>query len=324
MFVLILILVGMHRPRFADSTVVIIIVTACLWGSDRLLRFVKLCWNFFGNYATLTPMEDGAVRVKLHRPLRCAPGSHAFLWMPSIRFLESHPFTLVSADPVEFLIRKYDGYTHDLFELAQQQPGKRLRCSVDGGYGRIPDFMTFDRVILVAGGSGASFTFAIALSILKEGAAGNATKIIDFIWTVKHSESLNWFERELQQLQESPCVNLFIHVSRDDVTSEDCSRLNSALVAGDVEKGKEEANGRSIPLSDRRKGRPDTANLLAGCISQCSLESRIGVGACGPIQMIEAIRDAIYQSTYDNGPSIALYTEVGNLPRLHIAASARY
>ncbi|KAF4174578.1 hypothetical protein CNMCM8060_008473 [Aspergillus lentulus] len=321
MFMLILILVGMHRPRFAESTVVIVIVTACLWGSDRLLRFVKFCWNFFGNHATLTPMENGAVRVKLHRSLRCTPGSHAFLWMPSIRFLESHPFTLVSNDPVEFLIRKYDGYTSDLFELAQQQPGKRVRCSVDGGYGRIPDFTIFDRVILVAGGSGASFTFALALGILKQGAAGNATKTIDFIWTVKHSESLNWFEKELQQLQESPCVNLFIHVSRD-VTSEHCSSLDLALVAGDVEKGNEEANGRPIPISDRRKGRPDTANLLASCISQCSLESRIGVGVCGPIQMIETTRAAIYQCTYDNGPSITLHAEVGTSPRLHIASFA--
>ncbi|KAF4182982.1 hypothetical protein CNMCM7927_009359 [Aspergillus lentulus] len=321
MFMLILILIGMHRPRFAESTVVIVIVPACLWGSDRLFRFVKFCWNFFGNHATVTPMENGAVRVKLHRSLRCTPGSHAFLWMPSIRFLESHPFTLVSNDPVEFLIRKYDGYTYDLFELAQQQPGKRVRCSVDGGYGRIPDFTIFDRVILVAGGSGASFTFALALGILKQGAAGNATKTIDFIWTVKHSESLNWFEKELQQLQESPCVNLFIHVSRD-VTSEHCSSLDLALVAGDVEKGNEEANGRPIPICDRRKGRPDTANLLASCISQCSLESRIGVGVCGPIQMIETTRAAIYQCTYDNGPSITLHAEVGTSPRLHIASFA--
>lgn len=105
--------------------------------------------------------------------------------MPSVRFFESHPFTVVSASPVEFLIRKYDGYTHDLLELARQQPGKRLRCSVDGGYGQIPNFMNFDRVILVAGGSGASFTFALALSLLKEGTAENPTKTIDFIWSVK-------------------------------------------------------------------------------------------------------------------------------------------
>jgi hypothetical protein len=187
MFMMILILVGLHRPDIARSTIVIVIFTACLWASDRLLRFVKLCWHFIGNYATLTPMQDGAVRVKLHRSLCCTPGSHAFLWMPSIRILESHPFTLVSADPAEFLVRKYDGYTHDLFQLAQQQPGRRIRCSVDGGYGQIPNFMNFDRIILVAGGSGASFTFAVALGLLKEGAAGNVTKTIDFIWTVKHS-----------------------------------------------------------------------------------------------------------------------------------------
>jgi hypothetical protein len=135
---------------------------------------------------------------------------------------------------------------------------------------------------------------------------------------------LNWFEKELQQLQASPCVNLFIHVSRDEVVSEDCSSLDSAPVTADVEKGKEETGGQAIPLSARRKGRPDIANLLASCISQCSLESRIGVGACGPIQMIETTRDAISQSMYDNGPSITFHTEVSTFSRLHVASFAPY
>lgn len=127
---------------------------------------------------------------------------------------------------------------------------------------------------------------------------------------------MNWFEKELQQLQSSPCVNLFIHVSRDEVAFEDYSSLDSAPVTADIEKGKEETGGQAIPLSARRKGRPDIVNLLANSISQCSLESRIGVGACGPIQMIETTRDAIYQSKHDNGPSITLHTEVSTLPPL--------
>jgi hypothetical protein len=85
------------------------------------------------------------------------------------------------------------------------------------------------------------------------------------------------------------------------------------MVAGDVEKGKDETDGRAIPLSARRKGRPNIATLLDSCISQCSLDSKIGIGACGPSQMMETTRNAIYQSTYDNGPSITLYNEVNTL-----------
>ena len=46
--------------------------------------------------------------------------------------------------------------------------------------------MEFDRIILLAGGSGASFTFAIALTVLKQAAAVNTSNPIDFIWAVKH------------------------------------------------------------------------------------------------------------------------------------------
>lgn len=99
---------------------------------------------------------------------------------------------MVSTDPVEFLIRQYDGYTHDLYKLAHEQPGCVVRCSVDGGYGQVPNFMDFDKIILVAGGSGATFTFAIAINLIRQCAAANVTKSIDFIWTVRYtSKSLD-------------------------------------------------------------------------------------------------------------------------------------
>lgn len=177
----------MHRPKLSKSTLPIVIFTAGIWSSDRLIRLAKLCWNFFGNYATLTPMPDGAVHVTLHRGICASPRSHAFLWIPSIRILESHPFTLVSTEPAEFLIRQYNGFTHDLYRAAQEHPGTRLSCSVDGGYGQIPDFMLFDRILLVAGGSGASFTFAIALAVLKKSWLLGDTKVVDFIWTVRNA-----------------------------------------------------------------------------------------------------------------------------------------
>lgn len=94
---------------------------------------------------------------------------------------------MVSTDPVEFLIRQYDGYTHDLYKLAHEKPGCVVRCSVDGGYGQVPNFMDFDKIILVAGGSGATFTFAIAISLIRQFAAANVTVSIDFIWTVRYT-----------------------------------------------------------------------------------------------------------------------------------------
>lgn len=195
LFMLILITIGMHRPLIPKSTVVIIIFTACLWFSDRVFRFAKLFWYFPGNHATIKLMPDGssssnALRVSLSRSvMRSRPGSHAYLWIPAIRGFETHPFTLVSQYPTtEFLVNVHDGFTYDLHKRVSQEPGKSMRCSVDGPYGQVPDFNSFDRVLLVSGGSGASFAFAVALDVIKKRAASNSktTQMIDFVWSVRN------------------------------------------------------------------------------------------------------------------------------------------
>lgn len=93
---------------------------------------------------------------------------------------------MTSTNPVQFVIRACDGFTSDLYKAALSAPGRSLRCSIDGGYGQVPNFGNFEKVILVAGGSGASFTFSIALDLIEESRAQKATKSIDFIWTVRH------------------------------------------------------------------------------------------------------------------------------------------
>lgn len=185
MFILIMIMVGMHRPDLSKQTLVIVIFTSCMWFADRLVRLAKVCWFSVGNHATVTALSGDAVHVRLTRKVFCQPGSHVFLWLPSVRLFETHPFTMVSSSPPEFVIRVYDGFTRDLYNIAQKKPGQLLRCSMDGGYGQVPNFMKFDRVILVAGGSGATFTFAIALGLLEQLAARKVSKPIEFFWTVR-------------------------------------------------------------------------------------------------------------------------------------------
>lgn len=188
MFILIMVTVGLHRPKFSSSTVIIVIFTACLWVLDRIIRGAKILWNSFGNFATVTALPNEALRVKLSRDIRATPGSHAFLWVPAIRWVESHPFTLLSSNPSEFVVRVYDGFTRDLYNAARDMPGRPLRCSVDGAYGRVPNFKVFEKVVLIAGGSGASFTFAIALDLIKSPA--KTVKSIDFIWVFRHQGKL--------------------------------------------------------------------------------------------------------------------------------------
>ncbi|OQE83086.1 hypothetical protein PENNAL_c0034G00560 [Penicillium nalgiovense] len=330
MFILIMITVGMHRPKFSTSVVIIVIFTACLWTLDRIIRGAKMLWNFFGNSLTVTALPGNALRVKLSRRMHCSPGSHAFLWVPALRWAESHPFTLLSSDPSEFVIRVYDGFTRDLYKAAQEFPGISLRCSIDGAYGQIPNFKVFEKVVLVAGGSGASFTFAIALDLIE--ASNKAVKSIDFIWVVRHRESLEWFAQELNQLQSHPEVNLIIHVtgqtdlsgtssstspnsSSEKVSAKDhviLTESSPAILTSDPEKGAEQQPTGNVSSSVKGilPGRPNIDNLIAAAAAgSARLDDRIIVGACGPSRLMSTTRKAVDNELLNDGPSITLYTE---------------
>jgi NAD(P)H-flavin reductase len=138
-----------------------------------------------GNYATLTALPNGATRVRLRRSTKASPGSHAFLWLPAVRFAETHPFTLVSSDPAEFVVHARDGFTSAIHQYAKNFPGETLRCSLNAGYGKLPDFKSYDSVLLIAGGSGASFTFAVALDLSRNPGPCPSGSII-FVWVVRN------------------------------------------------------------------------------------------------------------------------------------------
>jgi predicted ferric reductase len=191
LFMLILISVGMHRPNLSDKTVYIVIFTASIWAADRVLRASRLLVMAFGNHATVAALEHDGVRISLRRtPWRARGGSHIFLCIPRIRPFEAHPFTVISTNPLELVVAAQDGFTRDLLSYASANPGAALRVSCDGPYGTLPDFSKFNQVVLIAGGSGASFTFGVALNLIKQTRATGHGPKIHFTWVIRKHSSL--------------------------------------------------------------------------------------------------------------------------------------
>lgn len=193
-FMFILINFGLHRPEFSLKATYIPIIIACWWSSDRILRSSRLLRNLYGTHAVVTALPHGVTRLVLHRrSFRAESGQHGFLWIPWIRVVETHPFTVASSNPnsIEFLISAHDGFTRSLHSYAMKNSGGVLKASFDGPYGALPNFTkTADKVILIAGGVGATFTFGVALEIIKK---LKCTKgpTIEFIWTVKSQGMLD-------------------------------------------------------------------------------------------------------------------------------------
>ncbi|KAL1854549.1 hypothetical protein Plec18170_004639 [Paecilomyces lecythidis] len=235
---------------------------------------------------------------------------------------------MLATDPPEFIIRVHDGFTRDLWKHASitsaEHEKKKLRCSIDGGYGQVLDFKQFDRVVLVAGGSGASFTFAVAMDLIRK---ESGVKSIDFIWAVRSKDALAWYDNELRQLQPDPRVNLRVYVTRSamameetteiatpsspDVSDSDPITPTADVTVYDIEKGSApETTKEKLPFPiNLHQGRPQISDLLADIVSKTDAKDCIAVGACGPSDLIDRTRDAVRKGAYDNGPSITLYSE---------------
>lgn len=183
-FLATVVFVGLHQPDVVKKIWIVICIVGGLWVLDRSIRFLRLVFYSFNNEASVYPLPGGGTRIVLRKgPGGQTSGSHCFVWIPGIRFFEMHPFTIVSSETHEFVVASRNGFTQELHKAAKARPGRRLMASVEGPYGTFPNPASFDRVIMFAGGSGASFTVGMALNVIDR---WKGKKPIEFHWMVRH------------------------------------------------------------------------------------------------------------------------------------------
>ncbi|UNI15677.1 hypothetical protein JDV02_002188 [Purpureocillium takamizusanense] len=345
-WVLAIVAIGLHQPDLGKKTIIMTLVAAGLWAMDRLLRLARLLLFGVNNSATLTPLSHGATRVTLGKPpARAVSGKHCFLWLPRIRTCETHPFTIVATGPVEFVVTSHDGFTRDLHRYAVSHPGASLRASVEGTYGTIPNPAAYDTVVLVAGGSGASFTFGMALNMLQTLQGDESSRAIVFVWVVRHHEYLEWYADHLTTLRHDDRVDARLFVTRHSLsqpvsplpatpTSEMGSTEISGLAMSDAAKLEKEpaqvqskrssnslgsdkpqhleASGDApstisgIPITYER---PDVSALIRRAVDETPAHRRALVLGCGPPGLMKQVRNTTAGCIRSDGPSVELHCE---------------
>ncbi|KAK4154164.1 ferric reductase NAD binding domain-containing protein [Chaetomidium leptoderma] len=223
-WIIAIVAVGFHQPEFGHKILIVTVLAASMWVLDRVIRACRLLYYSANNEATLHPLPDGGTKIVMKKvPARAEPGKHCFVWIPAIRKFETHPFTIHRSSPFEFTVKACNGFTSDLHKFAVAHPGAAVRASIDGPYGTFPDPMEFDKIVLIAGGGGATFTFGLAVNIL-ERMDEDAPKDIVFIWAVQKHENLSWFKEQLDLLRthaHSPKVNISLYVTRASSSTSD-------------------------------------------------------------------------------------------------------
>ncbi|EAQ84669.1 hypothetical protein CHGG_08683 [Chaetomium globosum CBS 148.51] len=223
-WIIAIIAVGFHRPEIANKTLIIVLIAASMWFLDRVIRASRILYYSANNGATLHPLPDGSTKIVMKKvPARAEPGKHCFVWIPAIRKFETHPFTIHGSSPLEFTVKARNGFTSDLYKHAVANPGVTVRASIDGPYGTFPNPMEFDKIVLIAGGGGATFTFGLAVNVLERMDEGSPKNIV-FVWSVKKHENLSWFKEQLELLRthaHSPNVNVSLYVTRAPTSTSD-------------------------------------------------------------------------------------------------------
>ncbi|KAG2138473.1 ferric reductase NAD binding domain-containing protein [Suillus clintonianus] len=337
------------------------------WALDRFIRVVRLVvfnHSYFGfksgtgtmDAATELLSED-VVRLRLCRPphFHWSPGQTAYLIMPSVSTLpfEAHPFTIASFDSsllstasaetqsstevlgssapfwkeLVFLINVQGGFTKKLKEAAAKKA--TVKVFVDGPYGPSPDLGSYDTSVLVAGGSGVSYTLPVFLNVIERVRKGKSscTRVV-FIWSIRGAEYVQWIEEALiKAVQLAPpslavSIRIFVTGSSSAVQSKSLREDNSSLASSSEKKDNSEhiiirKDSLSSFLSLRgvrmETGRPNLDALLKEEVSVTS--GRMSVSVCGSQGIARSVRHALRfpvsgpSSILSGGPSVTLHVE---------------
>ncbi|CDO75148.1 hypothetical protein BN946_scf184590.g5 [Trametes cinnabarina] len=215
------------------------------YGFDMLLRMFR----YRVKDATLVPVDQNMTLIQVHD---CddgwVAGQHVRLRVfISGRFFESHPLTIVNAPPSSSCVpsntltlaaRVRGDWTRAVNQYAKKEQerlaltlgpvekgeaasaGALVQVMIDGPYGGCSvDLGEYESVLLVAGGSGATFTLGLLDDIVarcvKHGRKhGEKTRRIEFAWCIRSYGCLRWFAPMLMELANAVAgSSLDLHVS---------------------------------------------------------------------------------------------------------------
>lgn len=231
---------------------------------------------------------------------RDSPGSHVYMNVPaasrppttlsSLIFEFTHsPFTVaaVSEDTQELTLvaRQHAGpMTQNLGRLARISAGQsRVALCIEGPYGaakHFPNFVgsDFDRVLLFAGGVGATFIMPLYESMVKE----NALARVDMYWTVREAGEATWPSSgngKEKSVVDDDRIHLFLTGDILDAADETAS---SSEAGGALEM--------ESLYKDRNNGkRPDLRRIVDDAFRK-GHEERVAVLVCGPEEFGRELR----------------------------------
>ncbi|TEY78813.1 hypothetical protein BOTCAL_0045g00300 [Botryotinia calthae] len=276
-------------------------------------------FNTVKAFATIKPVPETSL-VEVTIPVtpskisqfQYAPGQHVYLSIPPSSVPKStgynrhlyellyNPFTVASVSDspspqITLTMRTLNGPTTSALSSLSHLSKARPPLNIEGPYGTSRKFPNlaekFDRVLLVAGGVGATFTLPIYRAVKQEMEnEGRIGSHVRMIWVMRDAAESSWALSSSPQNENSEAkignnqgLELYI-------TSPRASPSTSTSSFG--EPGNVEMHSLASPSSNTKYSRPDLRAIVDGTFCQ-GLEEKVAVLVCGPTGMARELREHV-------------------------------
>ncbi|QKX56724.1 uncharacterized protein TRUGW13939_03830 [Talaromyces rugulosus] len=236
----------------------LVYLTAALiaWGVERFIRFaINAYRNILGKKTTAVvqalPGDAMRITLRLARPWTVRPGQHMYLYIPSVGFWTSHPFSVAWSEPervlteekglvmtrqdwmsaqketISLLVRRRTGFTDTLYKKAEKSADGQISvfALAEGPYGGLHNLDSYGTVMLFAGGVGITHHVPFIRHLVQGYADGLvAARRVTLVWTIQSPEHLEWIRpwmtTILQMDRRRDVLRVMLFISRPRNTKE--------------------------------------------------------------------------------------------------------
>ncbi|KAJ8063656.1 hypothetical protein OCU04_007519 [Sclerotinia nivalis] len=256
-----------------------------------------------------------------------APGQHVYLSIPPSSVPTSakynrhlheflyNPFTIASATDtpspqITLTLRTLDGPTTSALSSLSHLSKARPPLNIEGPYGTSRKFPNlaekFDRILLVAGGVGATFILPIYRAA-KEAMEneGRTNSNVRMIWVMRDAAESSWAlspikptttqdDDEEPKIENSDDADIELYITSPQ-TSHPTTTLTSNLTStsthesNSIEMHTLETPSLPKPITPKKYSRPDLRAIIDETFTQ-GLEERVAILVCGPPGMAKELR----------------------------------
>jgi predicted ferric reductase len=293
-------LLFVHVPSYAQYNIWLSVAFVAFdWGA-RMVWGVTRNMHLLGRSGARTPGYDvqlealpgDVVRMTIANPdFTWQAGQHVYLYMPGLRPLELHPFTIAStaaSGRLSMTIQARSGFSRTLYKAAANNLGSgwRRRAYISGPWGTPPNLSHYDTAVLIACSTGATFVVPLIRDLVqRQGCLRNIT----LHWIVRSDEHLAWFEQELRAISQHAIdaktrIQIHVHVTQQprphatasavSAASEKVKSTTTATATSTRETGPSLEGSSSlcsVPSIERDENAPLTSRVLTQSLSSLNV-----------------------------------------------------